>query len=67
MKDLEKLQFYTSVALAELDKNTLESNGIHSLLEKGDKVWIADDDIGVALYVKEKDLQKAKEILNITE
>lgn len=67
MKDLEKLKYYTSVALAELDKNTLEGNGIHVLLEKGDKTWIADDDIGVALFVKKEDLEKAKEILNITE
>ena len=63
---LEKLKSFSTYSEAELVKNILEKEGIHSVIQKGD-LAAGTDFSGYAgnaeLYVSEKNFEKAKEIL----
>ena len=48
---------------AHLVKGILEENGIKCLLQKEGLYYLSDRDLGADLFVNEKDLSKAMELL----
>jgi hypothetical protein len=62
------LKSFSSIAEAELAKNLLESSGIKCVIQKGGTNASAaylGDSVGADLYVSEKDLEQANNLLDL--
>lgn len=64
-----KIKFFNSIAEAQLIGNLLESCGVKNLVKKRGLEFPGDlgDFYGADLFVAERDVKKAKEILEIEE
>jgi len=62
---MEKIKFLNSIAEAELIKNLLKEHGINASVQKRGLQFPGDlgDSYGADLFVPEKDLERAKDIL----
>ncbi|MCX6758524.1 MAG: DUF2007 domain-containing protein [Candidatus Nealsonbacteria bacterium] len=60
-----KLQFFNSVAEAELASNLLKEQGIKNMIQKRYIDVLRADGDGADLFVAVADFEKAKEILEI--
>lgn len=65
--DMIKIQFFNSIALAQLAGNLLRENGIENWVQKRGMQFPGDlgDSYGAELFIAEKDVKKATEILQI--
>lgn len=64
------LKSFNSVMEAELVKNLLQASGINSVVQKKGLEWAegaGGDVAGADLFILEKDVEKAKEILDTGE
>ena len=62
---MEKIKFFNSISEAELIKNLLKEHGINASVQKRGLQFPGDlgDSYGADLFVPEKDLERAKDIL----
>ena len=62
-----KIKFFNSIAEAELTKGLLKENGVESIVQRRGVEFPGDmgDSYGADMFVAEKDVRKAKEILKI--
>lgn len=60
-----KIKFFNSIVAAELAGNLLKENGIKNMVQKRGMDFPGDlgDSYGADLFVAEKDVEKAKELL----
>lgn len=63
---MNKIKTFKSVMEAELAKNLLKENGIESIVQKGTFAGFSDAQVA-DLFVSEKDIEKANEILETIE
>lgn len=66
---MKKIKFFNSIAEAGLAKNLLKENGIESSIQNNGVEFPGDlgDSYGADLFVADRDLEKAKDILEISE
>lgn len=66
---MEKIKFFNSIVEAELAKNLLKEHNIESISQKRGVEFPGSlgDSYGADLFVNEKDVETAKEILEIFE
>ena len=64
-----KIKFFNSIVEAELAKNLLEQNKIEGIVRRRGLEFPGDlgDSYGADLFVTQKDVEKAKELLEIRE
>ncbi|MFH1170290.1 MAG: DUF2007 domain-containing protein [Candidatus Vogelbacteria bacterium] len=64
---MHKIKFFNSIVEAELAKNLLKENGVESSVQKRGIEFSGDmgDSFGADLFVSEKDVLKANELLEM--